>query len=396
MRSKIIALILAALCLLGSLAGCGSGDSSSASSSASTGSAASSVPDATPESTPNVPDKYDLAYAKYSPDDVVLTVNGSEVTWQEYYCWLYAICSQIEYQNAYYYGTEVDWSEAIDEEYTYQRSVQEYAENMVSQYVVVNDAFNDADLTLSAESQEELDNMLQTAADSSTDGDVDAFIEQLNAYYISEDYYLYTCAVTLYYEELFANQFGADGELLSDEDALAYAVDNGYMYARHILFKTVDDTGAPLDEDTIARKKADAEAVLAQLKACSNTEEMLALFDELEAEYNEDPGRGTNPDGYYFLEGEMVEVFENAVKALEENGLSDVVESAYGYHIILRPAMDPENVFGIDSAGMPRTLRYFAASNIFNGITSEWFDDAEIVYTDKFASLDLNELFSGE
>ena len=392
MKSKMIALMLAVLCLLGCLAGCGGGGSSSVSS----GESSSSTPTATPEPTDETPDKYALAYAKYDPDEVVLTVNGTPVTWQEYYCWLYAICSVVDSQNAYYYGTETDWSEAIDEEYTYQRSAQEYAESMVSQYVVIDNAFHEAGLTLSAEAQAELDNALQNAADSNTDGDMDAFLQQLDAYYISQDYYLYTCAVSLDYEELFAQQFGADAQLLSDEDAIAYALDNGYMYAKHILFKTVDDAGSPLDEDTVAQKKADAEAVLAQLRACSDTEEMLALFDTLEAQYNEDTGREYYPDGYYFQEGEMVTVFEDAVKALEENSISDVVESSYGYHIILRPTMDPNAVMEIDSTGAPITLRYAAAASIFSGVTSEWFDGAEIVYTDKFAALDLNELFSGK
>lgn len=397
MKSKMLALILAALFLLGGLAGCGAGGSSSSSSpSSSAGSGDSSAAVSTPEPTPEGPSKYDLAYAKYDPDDVVLTVNGTEVTWDEYYCWLFSICYQVEYQNAYYYNTETDWSQAIDEEHTYQSSVQEYAENMVSQYVIIDNAFNDSGLTLSDDAQAELDNALQNAADNNAGGDLDAFIEQLNNFFISEDYYLYTSKVSQYYNALLAEQFGADAELLSDEDAIAYAVDNGYMYAKHILFKTVDDAGTALDEETIAQKKADAEAVLAQLRACATTEEMLALFDTLEAEYNEDTGREYYPDGYYFLEGEMVTSFEDAVKALEENGISDVVESDYGYHIILRPAMDPDAVMLIDSTGAPRTLRYVAASEIFAGVTSEWFDSAEIVYTDKFASLDLNELFAAE
>ena len=77
--------------------------------------------------------------------------------------------------------------------------------------------------------------------------------------------------------------------------------------------------------------------LLAQLRA---SDDPLATFDALADKYGEDPGRAANPQGYTFTHGTMVEPFDAAARALGENEISDVVESEYGCHIILRRPLD--------------------------------------------------------
>lgn len=388
MKAKIIALTLALVLALGCLSGCGG---SAASSSAGAEATPAPTPESTPEATPEAtegPDKFALAYAKYSPDTVVLTVNGTPVTWDIYYCWLYTIVNHLEMYGA------IDWSAELGDGYTYADYAREYAESMISQYVIIDDAAAELDIQLSEEEQAQLDAVLQQDADNSTGGDVDAFLKQLASMYIPEDYYYYTNTVAMYYYDIFEHYFGENGSDLSDEDVLAFANDSGYMYAKHILFKTVDDAGTALDEAAVAEKRAAAEDVVARLNACATQEEKVALFDQLMAEESEDPGTAYYPDGYYFLEGEMVESFENAVKELEEGGFSDIVESDYGFHIIFRPAMDPDGIVQYDSSGNAYTLRYAAATTLFDNMSAEWFNDMDLVYADEFAALDLNALFA--
>ena len=64
-----------------------------------------------------------------------------------------------------------------------------------------------------------------------------------------------------------------------------------------------------------------------------------ADFDVLVKEYGIDPGTESNPDGYVFTTGEMVEEFEQASFDLKVGEISRPVKSTYGYHIIKREAL---------------------------------------------------------
>lgn len=61
-------------------------------------------------------------------------------------------------------------------------------------------------------------------------------------------------------------------------------------------------------------------------------------FDSLLAQYGADPGMKSNPDGYVFGPGEMVSEFEAGTAALAVGEISAPIQSAFGYHIILRLA----------------------------------------------------------
>ena len=138
----------------------------------------------------------------------------------------------------------------------------------------------------------------------------------------------------LYYGE------GSD-EYPTDAEVLSFAQDElGIYRAKHILLMTVDpETREPLDEETIAQKKAQADDLLSQLRAAGDP---VALFDELMNEYSEDPGLAAYPDGYTAQKGQMVPEFEEAALALQDGEISDVVYSeTTGYHIILRLPLDP-------------------------------------------------------
>ena len=73
------------------------------------------------------------------------------------------------------------------------------------------------------------------------------------------------------------------------------------------------------------------DALLAQLQAEEDPSE---LFDKLMEEHNEDTGEPK--EGYTFGPGEMVDEFYDGTAALEVGQVSGIVESPYGYHIILR------------------------------------------------------------
>lgn len=94
--------------------------------------------------------------------------------------------------------------------------------------------------------------------------------------------------------------------------------------ARHILLRT---------PDSVSEAQRDSLRTLAQelrRRAASGED-----FAALAGEYSEDPGSANQGgDLGYFGRGRMVAPFEDAAFALEAGGVSDVVETPFGYHII--------------------------------------------------------------
>lgn len=178
-------------------------------------------------------------------------------------------------------------------------------------------------------------------------------------------------------------------------------LDNYVYQTKHILLKTVDISGTPtltedgeyvypsLDEETVAAQRALAEDILTQLRAVEG-EERLELFDELMEQYSED-GRDNaghiDTAGYEAVLGDMVKGYEEGSLALDFGEVSDIVESSFGYHIILRQKVEFRKATAEEYAEKYRT--YLLAQEVEN-----WVDSAEVVRADALASLDALELYT--
>ena len=96
--------------------------------------------------------------------------------------------------------------------------------------------------------------------------------------------------------------------------------------ASHILINAGKD--APVAEREKARAKADG--LLADVRKDSKS------FAQLARKNSDDPGSAANGgDLDFFAKGAMVKSFEDAVFALKKGEISAVVESEFGFHIIL-------------------------------------------------------------
>jgi len=111
--------------------------------------------------------------------------------------------------------------------------------------------------------------------------------------------------------------------------------------ASHILIKT---EGMTTDEQKAeARKKADT--VLVEAKKPDND------FAALTKEHSEGPSAPRGGDlGFFPREGAMVEPFAAAAFALAVGGISDIVETQFGYHIIKVTAKKEAKVISLDEA----------------------------------------------
>ena len=95
--------------------------------------------------------------------------------------------------------------------------------------------------------------------------------------------------------------------------------------ASHILITAAKD--APAAERDKARAKA--QALLAEVRRQSKT------FADVARKNSQDPGSAAKGgDLDFFARGAMVKPFEEAVFAMKEGDISDVVESDFGFHII--------------------------------------------------------------
>jgi hypothetical protein len=101
--------------------------------------------------------------------------------------------------------------------------------------------------------------------------------------------------------------------------------------AKHLL---VQYKGARRAPEAITRTKdeAKARAAEAQKKAKGGTK-----FEDLVKDYSDEPGAGARGgDLGKFPKGAMVPAFQAALEKLKPNEISDVVETDFGFHVILR------------------------------------------------------------
>jgi len=357
----------------------------------------------------------------YPADTVVCTVNGRECTWDEYFYWLNNY--RISLENSI--GPIEDW-DALNQYYTSNTNeevVRTLAQSDFLYYALCYGLADDAGVATTAE---EAAAELETEADSFLgDGDGVYSDEEKQAFedYLAENDLSYDVQLLLARKHMSEQAYyyfvTAD---YTDEDVMAWAGEKGYMSAKHILFLTVDNTTREaLTDEEIAAAKASADALydeLSEAKAAADDDpdalveqgaeqtasaeapktqldSFLALFDDRMIEKSEDSGLATHPDGYVFLPGEMVAAFETAVQSLdEEYGMSEVVESDYGYHIILRQPLSPEAVLGQDSYGYDITLRTYALNNLFSTALQDAETTAVIEWAEGFEAIDLAALFA--
>lgn len=334
---------------------------------------------------------YTYVYEKYDPDTLVMTIDGLEVCWQEYFYWVVSELANIEYN----YGPVTDWQAAcaMDSAKTNEQYLADYALELLMQYRALESNSAAIGAQLDAEDEAYVQETWDQYVEYYAQGDETVFREEfLETMYMDEAFFNSLSELDCLYYAAFEQMYGENGSLLSDEEALEYAEQAGYMAAKHILVMTVNpDTGEVLPEEEIAEKKALAEELLAEIHAA---EDQNAKFDQLMMEYSEDTGLLYYPEGYIFAEGEMVEAFESTTKALAEGEISGVVESDYGCHIIMRLPLDPDQTVDYYGEDDQTTLRYMAAMTRYDSTVTNWGLEAEVVWAPEFEAQDLAALFA--
>lgn len=255
---------------------------------------------------------------------VVLAVGGSKMTSAEFQFFLDDIKNQME-------GTELSAEDGWESEIEGKKAID----------IAKDRAYESAVLYLT---RIELAKKLGLSYEKD---DMKSLKEQINTSYFekydnADDLIELFCEASLYTTEL-QKKLVAE-EPVKDSEIDAYfneheaELNEKYMRAKHILLLTQDpETGEEYSEDVKMEKMVKAGSLV--LRATKDGED----FDALAAEYSEDPGLKSNPNGYVFTSGEMVAEFEDCVKSLGIDEIGPVVESSYGYHVIKRLALDAES-----------------------------------------------------
>ena len=275
------------------------------------------------------------------PQTVMITINGTSLYPEQYFYWVANHCSSLEYNLSSYhqlYGSYADLFDdetgelLWDSEYADGKTLEEYAlmeaESTMKFYVALEDMAAKYEIELDEEDEEVAAKEVASAMEEL--GGQEGFENYLATLGICQDTFEHFTRNSILFDKLLA--------ALMDENHALYLPDEGYdqyaAYADHILLFTIDpDSGEPLKAKEKEEQHALAEDLLNQLR---NADDPVQLFGELADEYSQDTGRTTNPTGYIYFPGTMVKEFEDAVASLEPGQISDIVESEYGYHIILR------------------------------------------------------------
>ena len=337
---------------------------------------------------------YDAIYALYPGDMVVMTAAGEDITWDEYFESVKSNGLQIEdyfRQMGAYYGETATWEGSVGDGtgMTFAEYPIMATEDSLAHYAAVEALAKERGITLSEENAAATAPE-QLAADALGEGATvgqleEALEEQLH---MSVNMYQHLSEINALFGQLRTAEFGENGELADEADVVAYLEEAGYVSANHILLMTMDrSTGEALDEAAAAEKKAKADEIYAELSAITDTDKLVERFKELKAEYCEDSGAAAFPDGYTYTPNTMVSEFEQAAAALEDYGVSEPVESAYGYHIILRMPLTAENL--LYSSGMPDSARVHYAYDSFSDEFQQYAGEHAAVYADGFEKPDL-------
>ncbi len=336
---KVLVMILALVMCLGVLSGCGKGGLNYAG---------------------EVKEGFIYETTGVSPDAVLMTVNGVDVTAEEFFYWVGYGCSELSY-----YGS-LDWAAEVNGA-TMDEYIKSEAARTAALYAVIKDLAAQNGVELSEEDAAAI--AADTAANAEYYGGMEVYTQQMESQGVSLALLEELDSIVYLYGGLQEVYMDESSSIHPTQDALnAYAASVGAYTVKHVLFDTRE-----CSEAEAAEKLAKAEEILAALDNRGDAD-LVELFDGFVSEYGEDPGMATNPNGYTFKNADdeaLVPGFADACKALGENEYSDVLVTDYGYHIILRLPLDTS----------------FLVAEYFDVFVQDAVAAADIAYSDAYATV---------
>ena len=359
---KLLCAGLSGALLIGAMAGCSTAD---------------------PQPTPAADD---IAYQAtgLARDTVLFTVDGRDVTADQYLYWL--LTSISEAKSAGYLADDEAWEETIEDQPT-NDYLKDKALEISKLYAVVANHAEEQGANVTEEQRAEAEEQLEQ---------VGAMYEQyyglttqewLDQQCISREGYL-SLNDAYYQVQNIQTSMEEAGELTPTDEDIQNMIDaEGIYNCKHILiaFPTHDD-GSDVTDEEKAATKAEADALYQEITAAADP---IAAFDSAMNEKSDDgrdqtSGELLKPEGYTFLasgalldgSSSLVSEFVTAGTALAVDEISAPVATDYGYHILLRQNADNEDT------------RAAYSNYAMNQMLDQWTADAKVETTEAFDKLD--------
>ena len=359
---KLLCAGLSGALLIGAMAGCSTAD---------------------PQPTPAADD---IAYQAtgLARDTVLFTVDGRDVTADQYLYWL--LTSISEAKSAGYLADDEAWEDTIEDQPT-----NDYLKNKALEisklYAVVANHAEEQGANVTEEQRAEAEEQLEQ---------VGAMYEQyyglttqewLDQQCISREGYL-SLNDAYYQVQNIQTSMEEAGELTPTDEDIQNMIDaEGIYNCKHILIAfPAHDDGSDVTDEEKAATKAEADALYQEITAAADP---IAVFDEAMNEKSDDgrdqtSGELLKPEGYTFLasgalldgSSSLVSEFVTAGTALAVDEISAPVATDYGYHILLRQNADNEDT------------RAAYSNYAMNQMLDQWTADAKVETTDAYDKLD--------
>ena len=348
---------------------------------------------------------FEAIRALYPMEEVIGDVDGRDVTWEEYFYWLGDMGTQAQsyIDMLALYGQSLDWEDkySSESEDSFAQYVVRMAQDCVRQMSVVEAVAEENGVTLSEEdkakiAEQHLQNVAATCGEGASEEDFNAYLEEN---YITRGIYDRLNALSYLFTNTNDALFGKNGAEISDEDAIAYLADKGYLCANYILFLTVDlenyEDGAykALDEDVVAQKLQQAETLSAELRAIDDPAARAARFAELKEQYCEDADKASYPEGWLFVPGSgtVSGEVEEGVAALAEYEVSAPIESSVGYFVLMRMPLNADMIIQYSDDNEPVNARCVVADTRYGELMSGRIEGSVLTLRDDVAAFDLTK-----
>lgn len=262
-------------------------------------------------------------------DATVMTVNGQNISAEEYLYWLSYYC---DYYNEYlnYMGIS-DWNAELAEGFTAGDYIAQQADmqalSMVTQYAVIDGWTQESGIALTDADLADIDT--QRAAAIEQLGGEKAYQQWLQSLGVSDAFIARSLSHSYLINHL-SNAYCTEGSAVypGEERLNAYISENEHFGAS-ILFVDTCEMDKEAKEDTLEEMKS----YVAELRKAADPDQ---AFAEIAEKLGQDPSAAT------FAADEMEEGFITGLKKVEIGAVSDVITTEEGYYVAIRkePSMD--------------------------------------------------------